>query len=72
MSRANGGVPFHQVASTIDNFRSTHISELNELATGTGASIGYGFQSTKPKPAMDDNIEGTDTAAAWDAEVTPA
>eukprot|EP00959_Pyramimonas_sp_CCMP1952_P113706 2376921-Pyramimonas_sp.AAC.1 len=65
--------PVRQVASTIDNFRSSHMSELNELATNTRSSIGYGFPNgaSKAKKVQTDDTQAI-TEASIITEASPA
>ncbi|CAA7026112.1 unnamed protein product [Microthlaspi erraticum] len=63
---AQAKLPTSEIANTINEFRSRHLSELTELCEASGSSLGYGFSRTtsKSKPqtsdASDDNqiIEG--------------
>ncbi|KAL1217114.1 K(+) efflux antiporter 1 [Cardamine amara subsp. amara] len=62
---AQAKLPTSEIANTINEFRTRHLSELTELCETSGSSLGYGFSRTsKPKPqptdASDDNqiIEG--------------
>ncbi|KAJ8748937.1 hypothetical protein K2173_013374 [Erythroxylum novogranatense] len=60
-------LPMSEIAATINEFRSRHLSELAELCQASGSSLGYGFSRvmTKPKAPVpdpsDDNqvTEGT-------------
>ncbi|GMH21709.1 hypothetical protein Nepgr_023551 [Nepenthes gracilis] len=58
-------LPMSEIASTVNEFRSRHLSELTELCEATGNSIGYGYSRvmTKPKsqpPEDNDRVsEGT-------------
>ncbi|KZV21821.1 Glutathione-regulated potassium-efflux system protein kefB [Dorcoceras hygrometricum] len=64
---AQAKLPTSEIAATINEFRSRHLSELTELSETSGSSLGYGFSGTmsKPKPKhsdpSDENqlIEGT-------------
>jgi monovalent cation:proton antiporter-2 (CPA2) family protein len=65
---AQAKLPTSEIATTINEFRSRHLSELAELCEASGSSLGYGFSrsTSKPKPpspseTSDDNqiIEGT-------------
>jgi len=67
------GFSSEEVASTIDSFRTAHMSELNELASFTRSSLGYGIvtQSSESKKAA---AAKADSDANQDAalDVTPA
>ncbi|XP_010940451.1 K(+) efflux antiporter 2, chloroplastic [Elaeis guineensis] len=59
-------LPMSEIAATIDEFRTRHLSELTELCETRGSSLGYGFSRvmSKPKPQtsdIDENevVEGT-------------
>ncbi|CAH1447992.1 unnamed protein product [Lactuca virosa] len=67
---AQAKLPMSEIAATINEFRSRHLSELTELSETSGSSLGYGFSrimskpSTKSSPSdsssSDDNLsEGT-------------
>ncbi|XP_031503599.1 K(+) efflux antiporter 1, chloroplastic-like [Nymphaea colorata] len=63
---AQAKLPMSEIAATINEFRSRHLSELAELCEATGSSLGYGFSrmGTKAKPQSLDSdddrvIEGT-------------
>ncbi|XP_073125827.1 K(+) efflux antiporter 2, chloroplastic [Henckelia pumila] len=64
---AQAKLPTSEIAATINEFRSRHLSELTELSEMSGSSLGYGFSGTmsKPKPQHSDSsdenqlIEGT-------------
>jgi len=43
------GVPKDEIASSIDEYRRKHISELSELAYASGSSLGYGYNKEKAK-----------------------
>ncbi|CAN8310832.1 unnamed protein product [Cochlearia groenlandica] len=63
---AQAKLPTSEIASTINEFRTRHLSELTELCEASGSSLGYGFSKTTSKPktqpsdASDENqiIEG--------------
>lgn len=40
---AQARMPASDIAATIDEFRTRHLSELAELSTSSGTSLGYGF-----------------------------
>ncbi|KAJ0235636.1 K(+) efflux antiporter 1 [Hirschfeldia incana] len=68
-------LPTSEIANTINEFRTRHLSELTELCEASGSSLGYGFSrtttttTTKPKTqtsdATEENqiIEGSGTLA---------
>ncbi|XP_042046486.1 K(+) efflux antiporter 2, chloroplastic-like [Salvia splendens] len=47
---AQAKLPASEIAATIDEFRSHHLSELTELCEASGSSLGYGFSKTISKP----------------------
>lgn len=47
---AQAKLPMSEIAATINEFRSRHLSELTELCQTTGSSLGYGFARVVPKP----------------------
>ncbi|EOA36583.1 hypothetical protein CARUB_v10011770mg [Capsella rubella] len=48
---AQAKLPTSEIANTINEFRTRHLSELTELCEASGSSLGYGFSRTsKPKP----------------------
>ncbi|XP_044503858.1 K(+) efflux antiporter 2, chloroplastic isoform X2 [Mangifera indica] len=64
---AQAKLPMSEIVSTINEYRSRHLSELTELCEATGSSLGYGFNRMTSKPkaqssdASDENevTEGT-------------
>ncbi|XXG45281.1 hypothetical protein AAC387_Pa02g0403 [Persea americana] len=64
---AQAKLPMSEIAATINEFRTRHLSELTELCETSGSSLGYGYSRimTKSKPQSspdsDENqvIEGT-------------
>ncbi|CAN6903483.1 unnamed protein product [Brassica oleracea] len=53
-------LPTSEIANTINEFRTRHLSELTELCEASGSSLGYGFSrttTTKPKTQTSDAIE---------------
>ncbi|KAB1214409.1 K(+) efflux antiporter 2, chloroplastic [Morella rubra] len=63
---AQAKLPMSEIAATINEFRSRHLSELTELCEISGSSLGYGFSRVVAKPKIqsidpDDNqfTEGT-------------
>ncbi|KAG6475968.1 hypothetical protein ZIOFF_065201 [Zingiber officinale] len=47
---AEAKLPTSEIAATINEFRSRHLSELTELCQASGSSLGYGFSRVMPKP----------------------
>ncbi|XP_059651442.1 K(+) efflux antiporter 2, chloroplastic [Cornus florida] len=65
---AQAKLPTSEIAATINEFRSRHLSELTELCQASGSSLGYGFSRIMskakcqlPSDSSDDNqiTEGT-------------
>lgn len=62
---AQAKLPMSEIAATINEFRSRHLSELTELCQTSGSSLGYGYSRimSKPKPSVSDDendvVEGT-------------
>ncbi|CAN1237003.1 K(+) efflux antiporter 2, chloroplastic [Linum grandiflorum] len=59
---AQAKLPASEIAATINEFRSRHLSELRELSEASGSSLGYGFSRemiSKPKapPSSDSSDE---------------
>ncbi|KAL3618654.1 K(+) efflux antiporter 2, chloroplastic [Castilleja foliolosa] len=56
---AQAKLPMAEIAATINEFRSRHLSELTELCETSGSSLGYGFSSmmSKPKPQPSDSLD---------------
>ncbi|KAJ4895107.1 hypothetical protein Rs2_21901 [Raphanus sativus] len=54
-------LPTSEIANTINEFRTRHLSELTELCEASGSSLGYGFSrtatTTKPKTQTSDASE---------------
>ncbi|CAN7066900.1 unnamed protein product [Brassica oleracea var. botrytis] len=53
-------LPTSEIANTINEFRTRHLSELTELCEASGSSLGYGFSrttTTKPKTQTSDATE---------------
>ncbi|KDP28658.1 hypothetical protein JCGZ_14429 [Jatropha curcas] len=46
---AQAKLPASEIASTINEFRSRHLSELTELCQASGSSLGYGFSRIMSK-----------------------
>ncbi|RAL54119.1 hypothetical protein DM860_004590 [Cuscuta australis] len=62
-------LPMSEIAATINEFRSRHLSELTELCQTSGGSLGYGFSRvvTKPKeqtPHLDSSPESEEASLA--------
>ncbi|KAL8139188.1 hypothetical protein V2J09_005189 [Rumex salicifolius] len=61
---AQAKLPMSEIASTINEFRSRHLSELSELCEASGSSLGYGYSRVMNKPksqspdSSDDNQPG--------------
>lgn len=53
-------LPASEIAATIDEFRSTHLSELTELCETSGSCLGYGFSRimSKPKSHIESSVKG--------------
>ncbi|KAH6817883.1 K+ efflux antiporter 2 [Perilla frutescens var. frutescens] len=47
---AQAKLPMSEIVTTINEFRSRHLSELTELSETSGSSLGYGFSQTMSKP----------------------
>ncbi|OVA02469.1 Regulator of K+ conductance [Macleaya cordata] len=47
---AQAKLPMSEIAATINEFRSRHLSELTELCETSGSSLGYGFSRVMSKP----------------------
>ncbi|XP_074263294.1 K(+) efflux antiporter 2, chloroplastic-like [Silene latifolia] len=66
---AQAKLPTAEIAATINEFRSRHLSELTELCEASGSSLGYGFSRVMSKPksqpseSLDDNQIGEGTLA---------
>ncbi|KAJ8573235.1 hypothetical protein K7X08_009746 [Anisodus acutangulus] len=64
---AQAKLPMSEIAATINEFRSRHLSELTELSETSGSSLGYGFSrlvnkaKAQPSDSSDENqvSEGT-------------
>ncbi|GLT84583.1 hypothetical protein SLE2022_028040 [Rubroshorea leprosula] len=57
---AQAKLPMSEIATTINEFRSRHLSELTELSEASGSSLGYGFSRavSKPKSQLSDPSDG--------------
>ncbi|KAK4847462.1 hypothetical protein QYF36_002203 [Acer negundo] len=49
---AQAKLPTSEIAATINEFRSRHLSELTELCEASGSSLGYGFSRMMSKPKV--------------------
>ncbi|MCL7031392.1 hypothetical protein MKW94_017538 [Papaver nudicaule] len=49
---AQAKLPTAEIAATINEFRSRHLSELTELCEASGSSLGYGFSRVMSKPKI--------------------
>ncbi|GAV76468.1 Na_H_Exchanger domain-containing protein/TrkA_N domain-containing protein [Cephalotus follicularis] len=47
---AQAKLPMTEIAATINEFRSRHLSELTELCETSGSSLGYGYSRIMSKP----------------------
>ncbi|KAJ0797603.1 putative regulator of K+ conductance, cation/H+ exchanger, NAD(P)-binding domain superfamily [Helianthus annuus] len=56
---AQAKLPMSEIAATINEFRSRHLSELTELSETSGSSLGYGFSRimSKPKSSADSSSD---------------
>ncbi|KAJ7951121.1 K(+) efflux antiporter 2, chloroplastic-like [Quillaja saponaria] len=56
---AQAKLPTSEIAATINEFRSRHLSELTELCEASGSSPGYGFSRimSKPKSQSSDSLD---------------
>ncbi|KAL3517142.1 hypothetical protein ACH5RR_024044 [Cinchona calisaya] len=56
---AQAKMPASEIAATINEFRSRHLSELTELCETSGSSLGYGFTKimNKPKSQLSESLE---------------
>ncbi|KAL8554311.1 hypothetical protein ACS0TY_002482 [Phlomoides rotata] len=60
---AQAKLPTSEIAATINEFRSRHLSELAELCETSGSSLGYGFSRmmSKPKSQSSDSSDDNQT-----------
>ncbi|XP_065864636.1 K(+) efflux antiporter 2, chloroplastic-like [Euphorbia lathyris] len=57
---AQAKLPMSEIASTINEFRSRHLSELTELCQTSGSSLGYGFsRMNKAKAQVSETSDET-------------
>ncbi|GLT79607.1 hypothetical protein SLA2020_510900 [Shorea laevis] len=56
---AQAKLPTSEIAATINEFRSRHLSELTELCEASGSSLGYGFSRmmSKSKTQLSDSSD---------------
>lgn len=57
-------LPTSEIAATINEFRSRHLSELTELCEATGSSLGYGYSRVMSKPRSTASDSSDDNQAA--------
>ncbi|GLU00638.1 hypothetical protein SLE2022_179880 [Rubroshorea leprosula] len=59
---AQAKLPTSEIAATINEFRSRHLSELTELCEARGSSLGYGFSRmmSKSKTQLSDSSDGNE------------
>ncbi|CAN4125706.1 unnamed protein product [Withania somnifera] len=59
---AQAKLPMSEIAATINEFRSRHLSELTELCQTSGSSLGYGFSrvASKAKAQPSDSSDEMD------------
>ncbi|KAK1261095.1 hypothetical protein QJS04_geneDACA001932 [Acorus gramineus] len=53
-------LPTSEIAATINEFRSRHLSELTELCQASGSSLGYGFSRVMSKPKSSSHSDSED------------
>ncbi|KAF7138896.1 hypothetical protein RHSIM_Rhsim07G0018000 [Rhododendron simsii] len=60
---AQAKLPMSEIAATINDYRSRHLSELTELCEISGGSLGYGYSRVmiKPKAQPSDSSEENQT-----------
>ncbi|XP_019460652.1 PREDICTED: K(+) efflux antiporter 2, chloroplastic-like isoform X1 [Lupinus angustifolius] len=58
---AQAKLPTSEIAATVNEFRSRHLSELSELCEESGSSLGYGYNRimSKPKSQTQDSSDET-------------
>ncbi|KAE9592232.1 hypothetical protein Lal_00035307 [Lupinus albus] len=58
---AQAKLPTSEIAATVNEFRSRHLSELSELCEESGSSLGYGYNRimSKPKSQTPDSSDET-------------
>ncbi|CAL1379350.1 unnamed protein product [Linum trigynum] len=57
---AQAKLPTSEIAATINEFRSRHLSELTELCEASGSSLGYGFSRVMSKPKIPPSSDSSD------------
>ncbi|KAI3711378.1 hypothetical protein L2E82_41418 [Cichorium intybus] len=59
---AQAKLPMSEIAATINEFRSRHLSELTELSETSGSSLGYGFSRimSRPKSSSESSSSSSD------------
>ncbi|CAN1308705.1 K(+) efflux antiporter 2, chloroplastic [Linum perenne] len=57
---AQAKLPASEIAATINEFRSRHLSELTELSEASGSSLGYGFTREMSKPKAPQPSDSSD------------
>ncbi|CAI0427132.1 unnamed protein product [Linum tenue] len=57
---AQAKLPTSEIAATINEFRSRHLSELTELCEASGSSLGYGFSRVMSKPKTPPSSDSSD------------
>ncbi|KAL5132893.1 K(+) efflux antiporter 2, chloroplastic [Glycine soja] len=67
---AQAKLPTSEIAATINEFRSRHLSELTELSETNGTSFGYGYNRTTSKakshsPDSSDDTQVSEVAQAF-------
>ncbi|RDY13130.1 K(+) efflux antiporter 2, chloroplastic, partial [Mucuna pruriens] len=61
---AQAKLPTSEIAATINEFRSRHLSELTELSETNGSSFGYGYNRITSKPKSQSPDSSDDTQAS--------
>ncbi|XP_020112560.1 K(+) efflux antiporter 2, chloroplastic [Ananas comosus] len=63
---AQAKLPMSEIAATINEFRSRHLSELTELCATSGSSLGYGYSRVmfKPKSQSSSSSDSDENDAA--------
>ncbi|XP_043715854.1 K(+) efflux antiporter 2, chloroplastic-like [Telopea speciosissima] len=61
---AQAKLPMSEIAATINEFRTRHLSELTEFCEARGSSLGYGFSRimSKPKSQGSDSLDQNEVA----------
>ncbi|CAI9292199.1 unnamed protein product [Lactuca saligna] len=63
---AQAKLPMSEIAATINEFRSRHLSELTELSETSGSSLGYGFSRIMSKPSPPTKSSPSDSSSSDD------